>query len=186
MSKYAVFSFGIFMLLIGIGIGFAFTPEYASMIREKSSPMTELGKADRNLDLRYINGMIAHHLSAIDMAKQASDLSARKEIRDISRLIIDDDTKGIENLYTMKRLWYRDEQKIINFSRINLGTRDDLFDLRLLNGLIVHHEEAIEKAKEMLGKSTRTDVLNLANAVITSLSKSLEQLNAWRSAWYGI
>ncbi len=186
MNKSLATSFIIIAYLIGVGVGFFLTPEYTQMEEAKTSPMMELGKADRNLDLRFINGMIAHHQSAIYLSEQAIKNSSRTEIRELAHTIINLDQEGIKRLYSWKEQWYRSSEKITNFQKINLGPADSQFDLRFLNAMITHHEEAIAVATDVLTKSYRTEVLNEANAVNSLLSENLRVLKEWREAWYGV
>jgi uncharacterized protein (DUF305 family) len=183
MSKMII-GWMVVIFMIGVGVGFYFTPEYAQMNSDKRSSMTELGMADNYFDLRYINNMISHHLAAIDMAKQAQEKSSRPEIKELAQIIITTDERGIEQLYDYKKSWYGDTNKVTRFDKIELGNSDELFDLRFLNALTSHHEMAIESAKDVQAKSTRTEVLNLANDVITNLSANLKQFSTWRKAWY--
>jgi len=172
------------IFMIGLGAGYALTPEYAQMKAEKLTPMAELGQADAFLDLRYVNGMIAHHLSAIDMAKQALVHSKRPEILDLAQVIITSDERGIQQLYDYKRAWYSDTQEVKVYEKKQLGTGDELFDLRFINALLAHHQMAIETAREVAQKSTRNEVLTLADEVDTNLSASAKQLAEWRKQWY--
>ncbi len=183
MSK-STFGWSVIIFMIGIGVGFYFTPEYAQMSAQKRSAMSELGIADGRFDLRYVNNMISHHLAAIDMAKQAQIASTRPEIKELAQVIITSDERGIKELYEQKKSWYQDTTPVTRFDKVELGGSDELFDLRFLNALTVHHEMAIESAKEVRTKSRRTEVLNLANTVITNLSANLVQFETWRKAWY--
>ncbi len=186
MNKSLATALIIIAYLIGIGFGFYLTPEYAAMEQERKSPMMDLGKADRNLDLRFVNGMIAHHQSAIYMSEQAIRNSQRGEIKDLSDLIIKIDREGIERLYAWKKRWYNNSEKIVKFQKVNLGSADEQFDLRFLNAMIIHHEEAIIVAKEVMTKSYRSEVLNEANSVITLLLNNTKQLKQWREVWYRV
>jgi len=170
--------------IIGIGVGFYFTPEYAQMAAGEKSAMVSLGVADSQFDLRYVNNMISHHLAAIDMAKQALLSANRPEIKALAEVIITSDEAGITKLYESKKNWYQDEKAVTKFDKVELGGNDALFELRFLNALTSHHEMAIESAKEVRSKSKRTEVLNLADEVITSLSANLIQFETWRKAWY--
>jgi uncharacterized protein (DUF305 family) len=170
--------------MIGIGVGFYLTPEYAQMVTEKKSAMVMLGTADKQLDLRYLNNMISHHLAAIDMAKQALVSASRPEIKSLAQVIITTDEAGIKKLYEFKKAWYNNDKVVTKFDKVELGGNDSLFELRFLNALTSHHLMAIEAAKEIRSKSSRTEVLNLADEVITNLSANLSQFEAWRKAWY--
>ncbi len=185
MSKTLYISTTIVTLLIGIAIGYAISPSYQSMKNEKESMSMELGPADRNVDLRYIDGMIAHHLNAIYMARQAEQ-SHRREIRDLSATIIRVDEKGIEDLYALKKKLYNDTRPITEYEKINLGELDEDFDLRFINALLIHHEDAIDTAKDARTKSKRTEILSLADEVIQGLSSGAQTLRAWRKEWYNL
>jgi uncharacterized protein (DUF305 family) len=186
MSKMLAFSFVIVAFVIGLAAGYIQTPEYQNMRQDRATAMMELGAADRYVDLRYLRGMIAHHQSAIYMLEQAQQKSHRQEIRDLAGAVITADLKGIDVLNSYKKNWYGDSKEVTQFQKINLGENDGKFDLRLLNALIQHHTEAIEKAEEIRTKSTRTEVLNVADEVITGLSANREQLKQWRKEWYNV
>lgn len=186
MNKSLVTVFIIIAYFVGLGVGFFLTPEYSAMSEERRGSSMSLGQPDRNLDLRYIDGMLAHHESALYMAKQAINNSSRSEIRELSHAIIKLDQNGIDRLYNMKKQLYNNSQKISQFQKNNLGYSDNQFDLRFLNAMIIHHEEAINVSREVLTKSYRTEILNEANNTISFLTENENQLKQWRETWYGI
>ena len=186
LSPQLVTSLLVITFLVGVMSGFFFTPEYVVMKDEEKKPMMDLGKTDRYLDLRYVDGLIAHHMSAIHMSEQALLHSTRPEIRSLAQTIIDLDTKGIQQLYANKKEWYGDTRQIEKFQKINLGNPDEKFDLRFLNSMITHHEQAIEMAHDVKTKSMRTEVLNTADEVLSILVPNLDQLQAWRKEWFGV
>jgi len=184
MDKKTIVLFIILACIIGVGVGYALTPEYATMIEQKSAPSMSLGNPDRNLEKRYLDGMIAHHKSAIYMAEQAREKSTRPEILSLANIIIKVDTEDIATIESLRKTLYPKSQTSSAFQKINLGDANDRFDLRFLNALIIHHEEAIEVAREAQTKSTRSAILEKANGVETSLRAGLEQLKKWRKEWY--
>lgn len=168
--------------VIGIGIGYWLTPEYQSSMYDKT-PM-DLGRSDRFLDLRYIDAMIAHHRGAMLLAEQAQVHSDRQEIRDLSTMILTDEPAAIAELYAWKKEWYDDTRTVKDPVVANLGTYDNLFDLRFLNALIAHHDEGLVMTREVSLKSSRTEILNNADAVDTFLKTTREVLIGWRTQWY--
>ncbi len=184
MDKKSVVVGIVISLLVGVGIGFSLTPEYAAMIEQKSSPSMSLGAPDRYLDLRYLNGMIAHHNSAIYLAQQAKDKSTRPEILSLANTIIKVDTEDIASIEKLRNSIYPKSNSPKEFQKINLGDANAQFDLRFLNALIIHHDEAIEVAREAQTKSTRSAILEKANAVDTALRAGVKQFEAWRKEWY--
>lgn len=186
MNKYLVFALLIITFTLGLGAGYTLTPEYAKEMQAKNLPMEELGLPDKYLNLRYLNGVIAHHRAAIFLAKQAIDNSHKDEIRKLGEEIVKADEDSIKELISWKLSWFGDSRQNPNFNKINLGENDGKFDLRFLNALIAHHDEAIVTAKEVMTKSSRLEVLNLADGIITGLSASKIRLVDWRKAWYQI
>lgn len=186
MSKPLITSLVIISFILGMGTGFTLSPEYANKMATKQSTMKELGNPDKFLDLRYLDNVIAHHQSAIYMAKQAETETQRPEIKSLAQEIIKVDEASIIELYTWKKSWYKNSKQIINYEKINLGKSDNNFDLRFLNALIAHHDEAIMGGEEIRTKSNRNEVLTLADSIIEGLTKSKTQLLTWRKSWYKI
>ena len=67
---------------------------------------------------------------------------------------------------------------------MDLGAADANFDLRFINGMIPHHEGAVEMAKAALSKSKRPEIQKLAQAIITSQNTEIQEMQAWKQAWY--
>ncbi len=169
--------------IIGVGIGYYLTPQYSLTMYDKN--VMDLGRADRWLDLRYINAMITHHRGAILVAKQA-EVSGRKEVRDLVMAIQKNEPPLIAELYAWKKQWYNDTRPVKDPIVPNLGSYDTSFDLRFLNAVIAHHESGIVMTKEVRVKSTRSEVLNNADAVEAFLTTSGTMLKEWRKNWYKI
>ena len=64
------------------------------------------------------------------------------------------------------------------------GAADQLSDLRFLNGLIRHHEQAIDLAKQALAASTRPEIKALASSIASGMPAEVEELYAWKKSWY--
>ena len=120
------------------------------------------------------------------MLEQVKERSKRPELHQLAEVVIDADTKGIKDLYQWKQDWYNNNRKINRYQKVHLGAADDKFDLRFLNAMIAHHEEAIQTSKELRTKSSRTEMLDLADSVITGLGTNLVQLKDWREQWFSV
>ncbi|MGB3072890.1 MAG: DUF305 domain-containing protein [Candidatus Moraniibacteriota bacterium] len=169
--------------ILGMGIGYSLTPEYRLSMYEKNT--MNLGRADRTLDLRYVNAMIAHHRGAMLVAEQAKK-SERAEVKNLAEVILKDEPKAIAELYAWKKDWYQDERKVVDPIVPILGTYDKSFDLRFLNAVIVHHENGIVMTQDVRLKSNRSEVLDNADAVEAFLKGGIAMLKEWRSAWYSL
>ncbi len=177
-------SVSVVCLVSGLILGFMQTPEYRQSMYEKS-PM-DLGPADNRVDLRYLNSMAAHHRGAILLAEQMDGKTDRAELATLVSEIKSNEPKLIDELYDWKKQWYADSRSVADPRVARIGDKDEKIDLRFLNALIAHHQAGIEMTKEIRTKSSRTEILNNADAVEVFLTNSLVTLKTWRQDWYGI
>ena len=187
MSKISITLAVALMIVTGVAgaaVGYAMTPEYRIGMYDKTT--MDLGKPDRWLDLRYINAMIAHHRGAMLVAEQASKNTQRPELKSLSAEILKNEPGAIAELYKWKKDWYGDTRQVKDPVVPNLGSYDEKYDLRFLNALIAHHESGLVMTKEIKSKSSRTEILNNADAVDTFLTTTLQAFKDWRKQWYNI
>lgn len=165
----------------------------------------DLGPADENYDLRFIDGMSLHHQGAIAMAKEAEQKSTRPEIKKLAGDIIKAQSREEKELLQQwRKAWYpqaEDKPMAYNASQggmmemsaeqmqsmmmtTDLGAADAEFDLRFMNAMIAHHEGALIMAQDALSKSKRPEIKQLAQEIITSQQKEIDQMKQWRQAWY--
>ena len=164
----------------------------------------DLGPADANYDLRFIDAMRLHHQGAIDMAKEAQQKSKRSEIKKLADNITTAQNREINQMKQWRQAWYpkaedkpmayhtemghmmqmsSDQMKSMAMS-MNIGAADSNFDLRFINAMIPHHEGAVTMAEDALKKSKRLEVKQLAREIITAQQKEIAQMKQWRKAWY--
>jgi uncharacterized protein (DUF305 family) len=164
----------------------------------------DLGPADANYDLRFIDAMIPHHQGAILMAKEAQQKSNRPEIKQLADEIIKAQNQEITQMKNWRTAWYpqagakpmaydaqkrqmmemSSEQMRAMMMNMDLGAADGEFDLRFINAMIPHHEAAVTMAKDALQKSQRSEIKNLAQAIIKAQDTEINQMKQWRTAWY--
>lgn len=165
----------------------------------------DLGPADANYDLRFIDGMRLHHRGAIVMAEEAQQKSQRPEIKQLARQIIEAQSREENELLgEWRRAWYpkagsefvtyggegksvvpmSEEQRQSMTMLEDLGPADAEFDLRFMNAMIAHHEGAVVMAQDALSKSKRPEVKQLAQEIISSQQAEIAQMKQWQQAWY--
>lgn len=79
------------------------------MTQEMRSSMMmagDLGAADDQFDLRFIDAMVPHHEAAVDMAQQALEKSDRPEIQELAQNIINSQQQEIDQMTKWKQDWY--------------------------------------------------------------------------------
>ncbi|MCU0535829.1 MAG: DUF305 domain-containing protein [Hydrococcus sp. Prado102] len=164
----------------------------------------DLGPIDTDYDLRFIDAMILHHQGAVVMAKEVQQKSTRPEMKQLADEIIEAQEKEIAQMQLWRKTWYpkAGEQPMAWHSQMghtiamspeqmkamrmdmDLGQANAEFDLRFLNAMIPHHEGALKMAQDVLSKSKRPEIMQLAENIISSQQKEIDQMKQWRQAWY--
>lgn len=164
----------------------------------------DLGPADADYELRFIDAMTPHHQGAVEMAKEALQKSKRPEIKQLADNIIKAQNKEIEQMKQWRKGWYpkagdkpmayhaqmghmmemSPEQMKAMMMSMDLGAADDKFDLRFINAMIPHHEGALVMAQDALSKSKRSEIKQLSQDILSSQQKEIDQMKQWRQGWY--
>lgn len=67
----------------------------------------------------------------------------------------------------------------------SLGSKDAMYDKRFMDLMIVHHEGGVMMAKDALDKSERSEIKEMAQKIIDSQEKEIQQMKEWEKSWYG-
>ncbi|WP_189523468.1 DUF305 domain-containing protein [Nostoc sp. PA-18-2419] len=164
----------------------------------------DLGPADANFDLRFIDAMTPHHQGALEMAEEAQQKSKRPEIKKLADNIIKSQNQEITQMKQWRQAWYpsagtkpmaydsqmghtmemsSDQMKAMMMNQ-DLGAADAKFDLRFINAMIPHHEGAVKMAQDALTKSKRPEIKQLAQEIIKAQDTEIKQMQQWRKTWY--
>jgi uncharacterized protein (DUF305 family) len=176
----------------------------AMMSHDMSNSSMDLGVADADYDLRFIDGMTPHHQGAIAMAEDVLKNSQRPELKKLAKEIIQAQQKEIAQMEEWRKAWYPSAgEKLMMWHAeanhmmamtpefrksmmmsMDLGSADDKFDLRFLEAMIPHHEGALVMAKDAIAKSKRPEIKKLAQEILDSQKTEIDQMKQWRKSWY--
>jgi uncharacterized protein (DUF305 family) len=170
---------------------------------QMSHSAMDLGPADARYDLRFIDAMTPHHEGAVVMAKDAIQKSKNPKLKALAEAILKAQPLEINQMKEWRKAWYPtvsnapiawhnemnhemamsvEQMKAMHMS-MDLGAADAGYDVRFLDAMIPHHEGAVMMAKELLKKSTRSEMQTFAKAIIRSQQAEINQMKQWRSAW---
>jgi uncharacterized protein (DUF305 family) len=164
----------------------------------------DLGPADADYDLRFIDSMIPHHQGAVNMAQEVLAKSKRPEMKKLAQDIITAQKQEIEQMKQWRKSWYpnasptpmawhaqmghmmamSDDMKKSMMMSMDLGKADADFDRRFIDAMIPHHEGALVMAKDALSKTKRPQMKKLVQDILTSQQQEIEQMKQWRRDWY--
>jgi uncharacterized protein (DUF305 family) len=164
----------------------------------------DLGTADAEFDLRFIDAMTPHHQGGVAMAQEAKQKSQRSEIQTLAAEIIAAQDKEIAQMKQWRQAWYpkasaepiawhsqmghsmpmTQAQKKSMMMSMDLGAADANFDLRFLNAMIPHHQGAVTMAQDALSKSKRPEIQKLATDIIASQKAEINKMEQWEKTWF--
>lgn len=178
----------------------------ASSAAVGSAPPSATG----HLDQAFIDMMVPHHQSAVEMAELASDRAEHRELRALAQDIIAAQEPEIAQLREWRQAWFGSAETPpmdamplmpgmatpgMEGHSMN-GTMDmtadidaletaDPFDLAFIDAMVAHHEQAVAAAEIIRTSSQRQELIGLADVIIEAQQREIEQLLAWRETWYG-
>ncbi len=179
------------------------TPATSGMDHSKmSSGMNhsmDLGPADENYDMRFIDAMIPHHEGAIVMAKDVLQKSKRPELKKLATTIISAQTEEIAQMKAWRTAWYpkspstpmawhstmnhmmamSPEQISAMRMNVNLGLADAGYDSRFIQAMVPHHEAAVIMAKDLASKTKRPELQKMAKDIMISQQTEIDQMKQW-------
>lgn len=154
--------------------------------------------ATTDMDLMFIDSMVPHHQSAIDMAEIALDQGEHDEIQQLAGDIIAAQQAEIDQLTTWRNEWFPGAPAsggmagLGDMAGMDMSANDmqalreaDPFDLAFIDEMIPHHESAIAMAKEILTTTERPEIRQLAEQIISAQESEIAQMRDWRATWYG-
>ena len=148
--------------------------------------------SDEATDAAFVAEMIPHHESAIEMAEIAQDRAEHPEIEQLADDIIATQSEEIDQLTAIsERLG--EAGGSLGFSEHEMGMSMDTsmlesakpFDREFIDMMVPHHQSAILMAREELANGTDEESMTLAEEIIAAQSSEIDQMNEWRTDWYG-
>jgi uncharacterized protein (DUF305 family) len=164
----------------------------------------DVGPADANYDLRFIDSMIPHHQGGVVMAQEVLQKSKRPELIKLAKNIITEQKKEIVQMQQWRKQWYPKasatpmmwhaqmnhemvmtaEHKQSMMMSMSLGKADTGFDKRFLDAMIPHHQGALTMSQDSVKKSKRPELQKLSQSIIKSQQSEIDRMTQWRQAWY--
>lgn len=137
----------------------------------------------------FIAGMIPHHQEAVESARAILETTERPEVRDLAEAVVAAQTGEIATLEGWLNAWYPDaaEAEYTPMMPDPSGLSPDEADRAFLEGMIVHHQGALDMAQAYLDGDfeKRPEVVQLAETIVSTQAAEIEQMQAWLNAWYG-
>lgn len=173
------------------------------MLKDYTESMTKMheemmvGMAYNDPDTAFAQGMLGHHIGAVDMAEIELKYGTDDEMRKLAQEIIDAQQPEIEQM----KAWlashpdtaestadtqamqqaYADGMDAMHGDMM-LGIADPVPDMAFARGMLPHHIGAVDMAKIQLKYGKDEEMRQLAQEIIDAQQPEIEQMQRWIAA----
>ncbi len=146
-------------------------------------------------DERFIDMMVPHHQTAVDMGKVAQENAEHPELKQLVDSVVSSQQEEIKELRSIREQEYGSSETPAEMNPVamaNMGMEfmpDQLadqqpFDKAFIDSMIPHHSAAIPMASVAYNRSDNPDIQRIAKEIIDSQSKEVGQMSQWSKDWY--
>lgn len=156
------------------------------------------------MDAHFIEQMIPHHEDAITMSKIALEKANRPEVKELAQNIITSQSKEINQMKEWYNDWFGREvptgddvmgqhgmmgRGSMHMGR--MGNETDVtrlttaadFDTAFVEEMIPHHQMAVMMASMLKNATSRPEMQQLAENIITTQTDEIDTMRGWLSEW---
>lgn len=155
-------------------------------------------------DQQFIDMMVPHHQGAVEMARIALQRARRPELRQLAEAIIRAQSAEIDQMRAWRQAWFGspDTPPLSQMPMLagatggaemvhdmsaeveQLRAAPEPFERAFIDLMIPHHQSAIDAARLALERAEHEELRALARAIIADQQREIDQLRAWREAWF--
>ena len=158
--------------------------------------------ASTDPDLRFLDGMIAHHQKAIDEAKAIEPRARRPEVKQLAAGIISAQKAEIRQMREWRRAWFPNRPQAAARSDGGMAMGGGTMqhggmpmggtpagaapadpDLAFIEMMIPHHQQAVAMSREILETTKRPELQQLAHDIIRNQEREIAQMESWKRSW---
>lgn len=143
----------------------------------------------------FLQQMLQHHRSGIEMAKLVRDQTKRPELQQFADKMIASQQQEIEKMTGWLKDWFQVSPKSVanenadkemkpHMSMLS-GKHDADFDKAFLQMMPEHHHMAVEMAEQAEKKSTHPELKELAAKIAKDQNEEIKQMKGWANSWFG-
>lgn len=150
------------------------------------------------IDGAFVSEMVPHHETAIEMAKLAQTDAQHPEIVNLANNIVSSQGDEIGQMDQINRRLYGSatngqDHGDLGMDASMMGMNMDMgelksakpFDREFIDQMIPHHQGAIRMARVEISDGADPETKDLATKIVAAQSAEIDQMNRWRTEWYG-
>ncbi len=146
-------------------------------------------------DIAWLSQMIEHHRGAVQMSNACLQTCIDKDVKTAAQKIINAQDKEIKQMTMWLKSWYNakaDPKQMALMKADNKSMMDTSMtgmtptrgmkmqaDRSFLEGMIGHHEHAVEMGKDGAKRALRPELRKFGQNVVIDQSKEVKQFQGW-------
>ncbi len=160
-----------------------------------SSTKALLPLKGKSYDIAWLSQMIEHHRGAVEMAQLCVKTCVDKDIKGAAQKIVTDQDKEIKQMTAWLKSWYSaapdpkqmalmkaDMKPMMDSSMGNMRPMAGMkhaADRSFLNGMIPHHQHAVDMGKDASQRALRPELRVYAQSVVKGQGAEIAQFKRW-------
>lgn len=136
----------------------------------------------------FIQEMIPHHQEAIDTSKVVLAQTQDSELKKFAQDVIDAQTREVTQMKGWLKSWFNEEYVTNSNYMPMMGDLSKFegkaLDKMYVEGMIRHHQGAIDMARKVLILNPRPEVKNMADDIISAQQTEVDTLQQWLNTKY--
>ncbi len=168
---------------------------------DDSNDSTSSAKDGNATEAAFLQAMIPHHESAVEMADMAGEKAKHPQIKQLAQKIVAAQNREITQMRSVYRRLFGKAIKPDAGAHTKLGlSAEDAgmahmdmselenatpFDRSFIDEMVGHHQGAIRMARAVSAQTDDSEMKELSASIIQAQSSEISEMNAWRKRWYG-
>ena len=163
----------------------------------KVDPMNaSLGKlSGAQFEQSFLEQMIQHHRSGVEMAKLAKDQAQHAELKQLAEKMSSTQQQEIDQMSGWLKSWYNASPKDVANAEADKEMKNHMsmlrdkkgadFDKAFLQMMPQHHHMAVEMSEQAQKKATHAELKELAAKIAKDQQDEIKQMKGWAQSWFG-
>ena len=158
------------------------------------------------VDQEFIDMMVPHHQSGVEMAKLAQERAEHPELKQFADGVVAAQDSEIARMRQWRQAWFGTNSAPSKHGEAGMadmemghatmpGTMDmkemvdglrtaDPFDKAFIEAMVPHHESALQMAKQAQDRAEHPEIKGLADAIVAAQTRDIARMKVWLDAWY--
>lgn len=149
-------------------------------------------RAQERFEIKFMEGMIDHHMMAVMMAQLCEERAVHPELREMCQEIEQAQMREMAQMQAWLKEWYGinyEPQMTRGMERqmeqlASLGGAE--FEVEFMQMMIRHHEKAVREGERCVERAFHPELIQLCQDIVETQQQEIQTMQTWLHDWYGV